>query len=439
MDIKVSVIIPVYNEEKYLEQCLQSVMQQTLKEIEIICVDDGSTDRSVGILSRYAQLDNRIKVITQENISAGAARNAGMEIAVGEYFSFLDADDFFEPEMLEKAYAQAIAYDCDIVAYRSGQYDEITKTKNPVSNNIKGENMPSKPVFCHKDVEQDFFSVFVGWTWDKLFRASFIKDNRIYFQNQKSINDLLFVYSALVKAQRISVIKDVLVIKRINNFNSISTNYSQSKNYKCFYEALKALKEKLLEWNLYKEIEQDYVNYALRFSLWNLKKFENTIAHEEIFKLLKEDGFKAFDILGRSEEYFYCLSDFNRMRDICHMSCIEYKEQESIREASGKYLFPFEHVEMHSEIVLYGAGEVGKTFYRQLKYTKYCNVIMWCDKNYSKYGAEVESPEHIRNCKFSKIVIAINSKRIAQEIERELCRLGIDKNMIVWRYPQIDI
>lgn len=439
MAVKVSVIIPIYNEEKYLSKCLESVIHQTMKEIEIICVDDGSTDSSVAILERYARADSRIKVLTQENTSAGAARNAGMEIAAGEYFSFLDADDFFEPDMLEKAYAQAVAYDCDIVAYRSAQYDEITKCKNQSSGNIKNENMPSKTVFCHKDVERDFFDIFVGWTWDKLFRASFIKDNGICFQNQKSINDLLFVYSALAKAQRISVLKDVLVMKRINNVNSISANYSYSKHYKCFYEALKALKENLTEWDLYKEIERDYVNYALRFSLWNLKKFENTMVYEELFNLLKEEGFSVLDILGRDEEYFYCLSDFNRMREICHMSCMEYKEQESIRAASGKYLFPFESVEMHSEIVLYGAGEVGKTFYRQLEYTKYCNVIMWCDKNYNRYGAEIKSPEDIRNCKFNKVVIAINSKKTAQEIGRELSCLGIDKNRIVWRYPQIDI
>lgn len=439
MSVKVSVIIPVYNEEKYLPECLESVLRQTLREIEIICVDDGSTDASAEILERYVRSDNRIKVITQENISAGAARNAGMEIAVGEYFSFLDADDFFEPEMLEKAYVQAVAYDCDIVAYRSGQYDEITKSRSLVSNNIKSENMPSKRVFCHGDAEQDFFGIFVGWTWDKLFRASFIKDNGIYFQNQKSINDLLFVYSALVKAQRISVIKDVLVIKRINNFNSISTNYSHSNNYKCFYEALKALKKRLTEWNLYEETKRDYINYALKFSLWNLKKFENTAVYEEVYELLKQKGFKAFDILGHDEEYFYCLSDFNRMRDICHISCTEYKERESIREAGGKYLFPFECVEMHTDIILYGAGEVGKTFYRQIEYTKYCNVVMWCDKNHSRYGEEVESPVNIKNCKFSNVVIAINSKKTAREIAEELCRLGIDKNRIVWRNPQIDI
>ena len=92
---KVSVIIPVYNVEEYLRECLDSIVKQTLREIEIICVDDGSTDNSLEILKEYAKKDNRITVITQKNLHAGVARNAGLAVAKGEYLSFLDSDDFF--------------------------------------------------------------------------------------------------------------------------------------------------------------------------------------------------------------------------------------------------------------------------------------------------------------------------------------------------------
>ena len=100
-NIKVSVILPVYNGETYLSECLDAILGQTLKEIEVICVNDGSTDRSPEILREYAARDSRIRVIDQENTGAGAARNNGMAQARGEYLSFLDADDFFEPQMLE--------------------------------------------------------------------------------------------------------------------------------------------------------------------------------------------------------------------------------------------------------------------------------------------------------------------------------------------------
>lgn len=122
--IKVSVIIPVYNGEKYICQCLDSVISQSLKDIEIICVDDGSSDSTPMLLEEYCKKDKRVCVITQENVNAGAARNAGLDIAQGEYLSFLDADDFFEKDMLLKAYNQASSLQCEIVVYRSNQYDE---------------------------------------------------------------------------------------------------------------------------------------------------------------------------------------------------------------------------------------------------------------------------------------------------------------------------
>ncbi len=119
---KVSVIIPVYNVEPYLKQCMDSVVGQTLKDIEIICVDDGSTDGSLDILKEYATEDSRIQIIEQKNAGAGAARNNGMRHATGKYLSFLDSDDFFEPRMLEKAYDLAEKDQADFVAYKSDQY-----------------------------------------------------------------------------------------------------------------------------------------------------------------------------------------------------------------------------------------------------------------------------------------------------------------------------
>ena len=99
--IKVSVIIPVYNVEQYLRPCLDSVLNQTLKNIEIICIDDGSTDDSLKILMEYAEKDNRITILKQKNKGAGVARNYGMSIATGEYFLFLDSDDFFSETLLQ--------------------------------------------------------------------------------------------------------------------------------------------------------------------------------------------------------------------------------------------------------------------------------------------------------------------------------------------------
>ena len=111
---KVSVIIPVYNTEPYLRECLDSVINQTLRDIEIICVDDGSTDGSLAILREYQEKDSRVSVYMQPNLNAGAARNHGLRYAKGEYLSFLDSDDFFERNMLETAYEYAKRQNAEI-------------------------------------------------------------------------------------------------------------------------------------------------------------------------------------------------------------------------------------------------------------------------------------------------------------------------------------
>ena len=116
---KISVIIPVYNTEKYLRQCLDTVVAQTLKDIEIILVDDGSTDDSLLICREYARKDDRIHVYHQENQGAGPARNYGIKVAKGQYFSFLDADDLFKLDMLERLYDKCSVTDSDICICRS--------------------------------------------------------------------------------------------------------------------------------------------------------------------------------------------------------------------------------------------------------------------------------------------------------------------------------
>ena len=125
-NIKVSVIVPVYNGSKYLRMCLNCICAQTLKDIQIICVDDNSTDDSLDILKEYEAKDPRVVVIHNDShTNAGNCRNTGMEFADGEYLSFLDADDFFEPEMLEKAYKTAINDHAEIIAFRCNQFNEI--------------------------------------------------------------------------------------------------------------------------------------------------------------------------------------------------------------------------------------------------------------------------------------------------------------------------
>jgi glycosyltransferase involved in cell wall biosynthesis len=233
--VKVSVILPVYNVEPYLDECLMSIIKQTMTDIEIICINDGSTDGSANLLKKYAEKDSRIIIVNQQNAGAGAARNNGMRLARGEYLSFLDADDFFELTMLEEAYHRCKKFDADFVVFRSNAYISDPPRFKPTLWTIKDDLLPDKKVFNYKDIKKDIFKVFNGWAWDKLYKRNFIVSNNLYFQEQRSTNDLLFVFSALVSAKRITVLQNTLAHHRTNLSDSISV--TREKSWECFYFA----------------------------------------------------------------------------------------------------------------------------------------------------------------------------------------------------------
>ena len=130
-DVKVSIIVPVYNVEKYLRQCVDSIVNQSLKEIEIICINDGSTDNSLQILEGYAQRDKRIKIINKRNEGLSTARNTGMEYATGEYIGFVDSDDFINEKMYENLYKNAKSNKSDIVMCPAYVFDNNNPELNP--------------------------------------------------------------------------------------------------------------------------------------------------------------------------------------------------------------------------------------------------------------------------------------------------------------------
>lgn len=313
MNPKVSVIIPVYNVETYLRQCLDSVCAQTLKEIEIICVDDGSTDSSPDILKEYAQKDARIRILSQKNAGAGAARNYGLRESNGEYLSFLDSDDFFEPDMLEEAYKSIEEYNADFVVFESDQYHMNTKeyVKNPWV--VRRKDIPPYMPFKHRELTDNVFKTFVGWAWDKLYRKSFVMEHDLWFQEQRTSNDLLFVFSAVVLAKRIAVVYKTLAHQRRGSGDSLSV--TREKSWHCFYNALIALRDRLVKEDIYWELEQDYINYALHFSLWNYRTLAEPTKHLLKEKLCNE-WFADLGIQGKPREYFYNRSEYDEYLEL---------------------------------------------------------------------------------------------------------------------------
>ena len=300
--IDISVVIPVYNIEKHLDETLSSVIKQTKSDIEIICVDDGSTDSSKDILYKFALSDSRIKVIDQVNSVAGIARNTGLKHATGKYVAFLDSDDVYEIDMLEKMYDKAEKYNLDVVVCRS---DKFTNTiDDAVSNNgcIKKYLLPEQEVFSSFDIKKNFFMIFIWWPWDKLFKKAHIEKLAIEFQGLRTTNDLFFVAASVVAADRISYIDDVLVHHRVGNKHTLSV--TREKSWDCFKIALDKLKEFLVDKDLYLRFQRDFINYCLHFSLWHLE----TITGKSFFLLyekLGQEWFKELEMLKQPISFYY--------------------------------------------------------------------------------------------------------------------------------------
>lgn len=186
--VKVSVIVPVYNVEKYVEECLSSIIHQTLKEIEIIIVNDGSTDSSLDICKRFADQDERIVLINQENKGLGEARNIGLFHAHGEFLSFIDSDDYIEDAFLESLYKQAVDYDADVVKgvislyYEStGKYESRStfedKTLIYLDNNTFEEFL----------TKYYFTNIYTPYAWDKIYRKKYVEQINAKFGDNKRI------------------------------------------------------------------------------------------------------------------------------------------------------------------------------------------------------------------------------------------------------------
>lgn len=188
-----------YNAEKYLSACVQSALSQTYKNIEIICVDDGSTDSSPEILNKLASDNPSIKIITQKNAGGGAARNKGLDNASGKYVYFFDSDDIAASDLIEKALARAGESDADLVAFHGYTFvNDDVSTKKFKSGYNKNIIANSESVVSYKDCPGTILSLVNVVPWNKLIRRDFLIQNNIRFLNLTTADDVTF--SALCNA-----------------------------------------------------------------------------------------------------------------------------------------------------------------------------------------------------------------------------------------------
>jgi len=299
---KVSVIIPCYNVQKYIRQCIDSLLAQTLSDFEIICVDDGSTDETVDILKEYVKTDSRIKLLEQKNQYAGVARNNGLAVAEGEYVIFLDSDDFFAETMLETACSTADENSADVVVFGFRRFDEKKQEFFPKEELPRKDLLPDEAVFSAVDISDNIFKFISPAPWTKLFRRSFVQATGLQFQPLPNSNDFFFILSALSLAERISTVQEALAFYRVNMPSS--TQGKKHKNPLCFLTAINALHGHLQSRGLYDVFEKSFQAIALSSSLYNLRSASTDAARFSVIEALGSDENIISSLLGHEEDFY---------------------------------------------------------------------------------------------------------------------------------------
>ena len=265
---KVSVIVPVYNVERYLEECLDSLKNQTYTNLEIILIDDGSTDGSGSICDNYASQDNRFKVVHQINQGAACAKNRGLDVFTGDYFTFLDSDDYVECDWIESMYNVMNEHDCDIV--------ECSFVKKYINREEKVYSLEKEQQKIFDTSEYLKFYIdhwHSSLLWNKLFKRELTKDIR--FKNERRcIDDEFYTYKLCSNAKKVVLIDKVLYHYRQRKSSAV---FSDKNEYQRTIDALDVLVERF-KWikekhkyiaKYYYNHDVDILNYFINSFLFN--------------------------------------------------------------------------------------------------------------------------------------------------------------------------
>ena len=271
---KISIIIPIYNVEKYITECITSVVNQTYKNLEIICIDDCGNDNSIEILNDFASKDSRIKIIKHaENKGLPQARNTGIDAASGDYIFFLDSDDFIQSDIIEKMYNKICETNSDIIISSIKAFAEDKENKNLELKATKSSvlyNLENNYKVKMTNLEEAFYKL-PCVSWGKLFSIKFIKENQLRFIEQNAkYEDNGFFLKILANFPSVSFIEDLGVMYRIRG-NSITATMDDKKKKK----------EKLQNMKLVLDDSFKYINNHLSNS--DAKKFKKSIKNIEAF------------------------------------------------------------------------------------------------------------------------------------------------------------
>ncbi len=259
--VKVSVVMPIYNAKEYLLPALRGVQQQTLSDIEIICVDDGSTDGCLKALKELQKKDTRIRILTESNAGPAIARNKGLARASGEYVMFLDADDLFDPKMLEILYREAKCKELDIAVCGYDLYRHLIGRFTDRNATVAPQAWLSGGVLSKSHCPETIFQITDGYIWNKLFSRKFLEEKGLRFMEDIRIfEDSLFVSMALSLAERVGRVGDILIHQRV--YRSQARQKLYRKYYMNVPAAAVCLKEFLMRHGMYLPLSKSYANLS---------------------------------------------------------------------------------------------------------------------------------------------------------------------------------
>ena len=324
----VSVIVPVYNGEKYLKEMIGSVLLQTLGDFEVLCINDGSTDGSDEIIQNMMRRDKRVRYFEQEHADAGTARNRGLERAQGKYVVFWDADDKFDKWALERMCRKMEKTRADICVCGVCEFTDAGKVYE-ADGYLRTDMLPEKDPFNKFDVRERLFWFGSNVLWNKMFRRQFIVREKLRFQSIPQANDTAFVMLAMYLAALITCVDKKLVYYRTGNADSLTGRASE--NAFCPYQSFLYTFERLSRYPQFASFKNSFQSKALRGIFRGMNNQTSFEAYTELYEFLKKEGFAALELdkcRREDMEETWIYEDLERMKTLSAGDFLLYKTNE---------------------------------------------------------------------------------------------------------------
>ncbi len=307
--VKISIIMPLYNAAKYLEECLRSVLCQTFTEFELICVDDASTDATMDILQDFQREDSRITILSNEQrCGAAFSRNRGMNHAKGKYLTFLDGDDVFDKIMLDRAYQTIEEKQADIVIYEYKHVpSDFIHNKLEVYHSKEYVDRYCKNTFSVQTCRAYEYILWNSAPWNKLYKRTFIEGTQLTFQDLSSSNDVYFVMMALMLSERTVVLENDKVMVYVRD-HSEKGRISSNRDPMCAYKALMRIGEELVRRNKFEELYGYFFYRAFTTLRSALLADKNAERAEAFYAFLRKEGMKK--LCGLNEQCYEMADQF---------------------------------------------------------------------------------------------------------------------------------